>query len=55
MIEKLNSEIWQFARRQKSWFRRDDRIKWFKLEEKKKIERQVRRWRKKLQNVSPLR
>ena len=42
MIEKLNSEIWQFARRQKSWFRRDMRIKWFRLEEKRKIEREIR-------------
>lgn len=42
MLEKLNSEIWQFARRQKSWFRRDNRIKWYKLEEQKKIEREIK-------------
>jgi tRNA dimethylallyltransferase len=46
MLEKLNSEIWQFARRQKSWFRRDNRIKWYKLEEQKKIEREIKKFAK---------
>ncbi|MEI6528609.1 MAG: tRNA (adenosine(37)-N6)-dimethylallyltransferase MiaA [bacterium] len=29
MISELDSKIWQYARRQKTWFRRDKRIKWF--------------------------
>ena len=29
MINELNSKIWQFARRQKTWFRRDKEIKWY--------------------------
>ncbi|MFZ2038660.1 MAG: tRNA (adenosine(37)-N6)-dimethylallyltransferase MiaA [Minisyncoccia bacterium] len=46
MLEKLNSEIWQFARRQKSWFRRDNRIRWYKLEEQKKIEKEIKKFAK---------
>jgi tRNA dimethylallyltransferase len=28
MIEKLNTEIWHFAKRQKTWFKRDKSILW---------------------------
>jgi tRNA A37 N6-isopentenylltransferase MiaA len=28
MIEKLNTEIWHFAKRQKTWFKRDKSIIW---------------------------
>ena len=28
-IEQLATKIWQFARRQKAWFKRDKRTKWF--------------------------
>ena len=28
MIEKLKSEIWHYAKRQMTWFKRDKRIKW---------------------------
>jgi len=34
MINELNSKIWQFARRQKTWFRRNKSIKWYKIEKK---------------------
>jgi len=30
MIEKLTIEIWRYAKRQLTWFRRDDRIMWIK-------------------------
>ena len=30
MLEKLEIEIWQFSRRQMTWFRRDKEINWFK-------------------------
>ena len=33
----LGNKIWQYARRQKTWFRRDAGIKSFKLEQKKEI------------------
>ncbi len=44
MIQKLNFESWQYARRQKTWFRRDKRIKWFELKDKGKIEKEVKRF-----------
>ena len=28
MTEKLNTEIWHYAKRQMTWFKRDDRINW---------------------------
>lgn len=28
MLEKLNTEIWHFAKRQKTWFKRDKKIVW---------------------------
>ncbi|OHA26107.1 MAG: tRNA (adenosine(37)-N6)-dimethylallyltransferase MiaA [Candidatus Taylorbacteria bacterium RIFCSPHIGHO2_02_FULL_46_13] len=29
MLKKLNTEIWHYAKRQMTWFKRDKRIKWF--------------------------
>jgi len=29
MLEKLNSEIHKYAKRQKTWFKRDKEITWF--------------------------
>lgn len=40
-IEKLQTAIFQYVKRQNNWFRRDKDIKWFKLNEYKKIERAV--------------
>ncbi len=42
MAEQLNKEIWQYAKRQKTWFKRDQRIKWFTREQKKEIEKEVK-------------
>jgi len=41
MLDKLEIAIWQYARRQKTWFYRDQRIKWFSPEETELIEREV--------------
>ena len=41
MARKLDTEIWHYARRQKTWFKRDKRIRWFGLREKNKIEKEV--------------
>ena len=41
MIEQLNNEIWHYARRQKSWFRRDKRIRWFRPTAVQNINKQV--------------
>ena len=40
MAEKLQTEIWRYAKRQMTWFKRDKRIKWFEPSEKAEI-RQV--------------
>ncbi len=37
MIEKLKKEIWYYAKRQMTWFKRDSRIKWLTLKEAGKI------------------
>jgi tRNA dimethylallyltransferase len=40
-LEQLEKEIWQYAKRQKTWFKRDKEIVWVNPKEIKKIERQV--------------
>ena len=45
--EKLPVAIWQYARRQMTWFKRDTRIHWLLLADKKKIERAITRFFKK--------
>ncbi|MDO8594150.1 MAG: tRNA (adenosine(37)-N6)-dimethylallyltransferase MiaA [bacterium] len=42
MTLKLQSEIFQYAKRQMVWFKRDTRITWFKPNERRSIERTVR-------------
>lgn len=37
MIEKLKTEIYRYAKRQMTWFKRNKAIKWFSPSEKKKI------------------
>lgn len=37
MLERLDIEIGQYARRQMQWFKRDDRIKWFEPTQTKEI------------------
>ena len=37
MIEKLNTEIWRYAKRQMTWFKRDKIIRWFSPNDFKKI------------------
>jgi tRNA dimethylallyltransferase len=37
MMKDLTNEIWQYAKRQRTWFKRDEHIAWFKNNEKKKI------------------
>lgn len=37
MLQKLETEIWHFAKRQKTWWKKDSRIFWFKPTEEKKI------------------
>lgn len=46
MLKKLETEIWHFAKRQMRWFKRDNRIKWFNLNEIKKIEKEINKFLK---------
>lgn len=42
MIKQLETKIWQFSKRQKTWFKRNKNIRWFELKDYKKIERKVK-------------
>ncbi len=44
MIEKLSTEIWRYAKRQMTWFKKDHRIKWFGLGQSKMIEKKIKKW-----------
>lgn len=47
MINDLNKAIWQYAKRQWTWFKRDKNIKWFNPSKKsdlQKIEKEVKRF-----------
>lgn len=37
MIDNLNREIWNFVKRQRTWFKRNKEIKWFKPKQDEKI------------------
>jgi tRNA dimethylallyltransferase len=38
---KLENEIWQYVKRQRTWFKRDKKIKWFEPNELRKIEKEI--------------
>jgi tRNA dimethylallyltransferase len=42
MINQLSYAIWHYAKRQKTWFKRDSRIKWFKNTQISKMEKEIR-------------
>lgn len=44
MVAKLVQVIWQYAKRQRTWFKKDKRIKWFEPQQKKNIEKLVRKF-----------
>jgi tRNA dimethylallyltransferase len=44
MKEKLKTEIWRYAKRQKTWFKKDKKIHWFHPSEQKKIEEEVQKF-----------
>ncbi|MDP3958167.1 MAG: tRNA (adenosine(37)-N6)-dimethylallyltransferase MiaA [bacterium] len=44
MAEKLETEIWRYAKRQMTWFKRDKRIKWFRPGEYRKIEKEAEKF-----------
>lgn len=44
MIGKLNTEIWHYAKRQMTWFKRDKNIRWVGVREKSKILKEVKKF-----------
>jgi len=46
MLTKLDTEIWHYARRQMTWFKRDTRIKWFSPEQMTHVHAQINRFLK---------
>ena len=44
MCEDLETEIWRYAKRQMTWFKRNKGIRWFPPNETEKIEEEVRRF-----------
>ncbi len=40
-LEKMNTETWHYAKRQKNWFNKNEEIRWFKAGEKKEAEKLV--------------
>jgi len=46
-VEQLEKAIWQYVKRQKIWFKRDPKIQWYTLTEKKKIKNTVKAFLKK--------
>lgn len=44
MIEELEIKIAQFAKRQKTWFKRDESIKWFYFEETKSVDQEINKF-----------
>jgi tRNA dimethylallyltransferase len=43
-IERLNFDIWHYVKRQRTWFKKDDRVLWFSPEENLKIESVVNKF-----------
>ena len=44
MISQLETTIWHYAKRQKTWFKKDKEIKWFNPRETAKIEKAVKKF-----------
>lgn len=42
LIERLSSKIWQYAKRQMTWFKRDARIKWYTPDQSEEIKELVK-------------
>jgi tRNA dimethylallyltransferase len=43
MLKTLENEIWHYAKRQRTWFKRNKDIKWFEPKDKNKILKEVKR------------
>jgi len=47
MLSELEKEIYRYAKRQMTWFKRDKKVKWVAPQEKRKIDREIRSFIKK--------
>ncbi len=43
-IKKLETEIWRYSKRQRLWFKRDKKIKWFSPKNLKEIEKEIHKF-----------
>lgn len=43
MIENLKNEIWHFVKRQRTWFKRNQNIKWYNIDSDSKILKDIRK------------
>lgn len=46
MKEKMLHELWKYAKRQRTWFKRNEEIEWFPLNEKEKIHTTIEKFLK---------
>jgi tRNA dimethylallyltransferase len=44
LILKLQNEIWHYAKRQMTWFKRDKSIRWFSTKDIRKINENITDW-----------
>ena len=44
LIEKLSSKIWQYAKRQMTWFKKDERIEWYAPSDIELIEKAIEKF-----------
>jgi len=44
MLIQLEKEIWRYAKRQRTWFKRDKKIFWFNPTQVRKIESTVKKF-----------
>ncbi len=42
MEQEMKNKLWQYAKKQKTWFKRDKKIEWFALSETEKAEKRVK-------------
>lgn len=47
MLTELEQKIWHYAKRQRTWFKRDKKIKWFSPEDTEKVLKEVKTFLKK--------
>jgi tRNA dimethylallyltransferase len=44
LVDKITTAEWRYAKRQMTWFKRDQRIKWFRSKDKEKIFEEIEKF-----------